>query len=56
MLGGAVAIDAGGARIATNDVSHDHPLPVTRAIQSADGDRAVAAMDTVRSLMERYRV
>jgi hypothetical protein len=44
-----------GKRWARVELQAYEYVPVL-AIQSADGDRAVAAMDTVRSLMDRYRV
>ena len=43
-----------GKRWARLNLEHDEYIPVL-AIQTADRDRAVDAMDTVRSLMERYR-
>lgn len=43
-----------GARWARLDLPDDEYLPVM-AIQSVDKDRAVAAMDQVRILVERYR-
>ncbi|BCQ09411.1 putative protein [Mycobacterium heckeshornense] len=43
-----------GARWARIDLPGDEYIPVM-AIQAVDKERAVAAMDTVRSLLERYR-
>lgn len=43
-----------GARWARIDLPDDEYVPLL-AIQSVDKDRAVAAMDTVRSLLARYR-
>jgi hypothetical protein len=43
-----------GARWARIDLPDDEYVPLM-AIQSVDKDRAVAAMDTVRSLLARYR-
>jgi hypothetical protein len=43
-----------GRRWARVDLAHNEYFPVL-AIQSNDRDRAVAAMDTVRELMARYR-
>jgi Bacterial PH domain len=43
-----------GARWARVDLPDDEYVPVM-AIQAVDKDRAVAAMDTVRSLQARYR-
>lgn len=43
-----------GKRWARVNLDHDEYVPVL-AIQSADRERAVDAMDTVRALMERYR-
>jgi len=43
-----------GARWARIDLADDEYVPLM-AIQSVDKDRAVAAMDTVRSLVARYR-
>jgi Bacterial PH domain len=43
----------GGSRWARIDLPDDEYIPVM-AIQAADKDRAVDAMDTVRSLMARY--
>lgn len=43
-----------GKRWARVDLPFNEYVPVL-AIQSFDGDRAVAAMDTVRELMDRYR-
>lgn len=43
-----------GARWARIDLPGDEYIPVM-AIQAIDKERAVAAMDTVRSLLERYR-
>ena len=43
-----------GARWARIDLPDDEYIPLM-AIQSVDKDRAVAAMDTVRSLVARYR-
>jgi PH (Pleckstrin Homology) domain-containing protein len=43
-----------GARWARIDLPDDEYIPLM-AIQSVDKDRAVAAMDTVRSLVQRYR-
>ena len=43
-----------GARWARIDLPDDEYIPLM-AIQSVDKDRAVAAMDTVRSLLARYR-
>jgi hypothetical protein len=36
------------------DLEHNEYLPVL-AVQSSDGERSVAAMDTIRELMGRYR-
>jgi hypothetical protein len=44
----------GGSRWARLDLPDDEYIPVM-AIQAVDKDRAVAAMDTVRSLLARYR-
>jgi hypothetical protein len=44
----------GGSRWARLDLPDDEYIPVM-AIQAVDKDRAVAAMDTVRSLVARYR-
>jgi Bacterial PH domain len=44
----------GGSRWARIDLPDDEYIPVM-AIQAVDKDRAVDAMDTVRSLMARYR-
>ena len=44
----------GGSRWARVDLPDDEYVPVM-AIQAVDKDRAVAAMDTVRSLLGRYR-
>lgn len=44
----------GGSRWARIDLADDEYIPVM-AIQAVDKDRAVAAMDTVRSLLARYR-
>ncbi|MDT5145741.1 MAG: hypothetical protein QOC58_386 [Mycobacterium sp.] len=44
----------GGSRWARIDLPDDEYIPVM-AIQAVDQDRAVDAMDTVRSLMARYR-
>lgn len=43
-----------GKRWARIDLEHNEYIPVL-AIQSLDQERAVAAMDTVRGLMGRYR-
>ncbi len=43
-----------GARWARVDLPDDEYIPLM-AIQSVDKERAVAAMDTVRSLMAQYR-
>ena len=43
-----------GARWARIDLPDDEYIPVM-AIQAVDKDRAVTAMDTVRSLLARYR-
>lgn len=43
-----------GARWARVDLPHDEYVPVL-AIQAVDKDRAVDAMDTVRTLLARYR-
>ena len=43
-----------GKRWARVDLEHNEYIPVL-AIQSLDQERAVAAMDTVRGLMSRYR-
>ena len=43
-----------GKRWARVDLEHNEYIPVV-AIQSLDQERAVAAMDTVRGLMSRYR-
>lgn len=43
-----------GRRWARIDLPDDEYIPVL-AIQAVDKDRAVAAMDTVRSLLARYR-
>jgi hypothetical protein len=43
-----------GARWARIDLPDDEYVPLM-AIQSVDKDRAVAAMDTVRGLLARYR-
>jgi Bacterial PH domain len=43
-----------GSRMARVDLPDDEYIPVM-AIQSVDKERAVAAMDTVRSLLVRYR-
>ncbi|SOX53497.1 hypothetical protein MAAFP003_2171, partial [Mycobacterium ahvazicum] len=43
-----------GSRWAHIDLPDDEYIPVM-AIQSVDKDRAVAAMDSVRSLLARYR-
>jgi photosystem II stability/assembly factor-like uncharacterized protein len=43
-----------GSRWARIDLPDDEYIPVM-AIQSVDKDRAVAAMDAVRSLLARYR-
>ncbi|MBS4729442.1 PH domain-containing protein [Mycobacterium sp. SM1] len=43
-----------GARWARIDLPGDEYIPVL-AIQAVDKDRAVAAMDTVRALLARYR-
>jgi hypothetical protein len=43
-----------GARWARIDLPDDEYIPLM-AIQAVDKDRAVAAMDTVRTLLERYR-
>ena len=43
-----------GRRWARVDLAFNEYVPVV-AIQTFDGDRAVAAMDTVRDLMARYR-
>jgi hypothetical protein len=43
-----------GARWARIDLPGDEYIPVM-AIQAVDKERAVAAMDTVRSLLERYQ-
>ncbi|BBX73890.1 PH domain-containing protein [Mycobacterium shinjukuense] len=43
-----------GSRWARIDLPEDEYIPVL-AIQAVDKDRAVAAMDTVRSLLARYR-
>ena len=42
------------SRWARIDLPDDEYIPVM-AIQAVDKGRAVAAMDTVRSLLERYR-
>ncbi len=44
----------GGSRWARVDLPDDEYIPVM-AIQAVDKDRAVHAMDTVRSLLARYR-
>ncbi len=44
----------GGSRWARVDLPDDEYIPVM-AIQAVDKDRAVTAMDTVRSLLARYR-
>jgi hypothetical protein len=44
----------GGSRWARLDLPDDEYIPVM-AIQAVDKDRAVAAMDAVRSLLARYR-
>jgi hypothetical protein len=43
-----------GKRWARVDLEHNEYLPVL-AVQSSDGERSVAAMDTIRELMGRYR-
>ena len=43
-----------GRRWARVDLEFDEYVPVV-AIQTFDGERAVAAMDTIRDLMTRYR-
>ena len=43
-----------GKRWARVNLDHDEYIPVL-AIQTADRERAVDAMDTVRALVERYR-
>jgi hypothetical protein len=43
-----------GKRWARVDLEHNEYLPVL-AVQSSDGERSVAAMDTVRDLLGRYR-
>lgn len=43
-----------GARWARIDLADDEYIPVM-AIQAVDKDRAVDAMDTVRTLLKRYR-
>ena len=43
-----------GARWARVDLPDDEYVPLM-AIQSVDKERAVAAMDAVRSLLARYR-
>jgi hypothetical protein len=43
-----------GKRWARVNLEHDEYIPVL-AIQTADRERAVDAMETVRALMERYR-
>ena len=43
-----------GARWARIDLPDDEYIPLM-AIQSVDKERAVAAMDTVRALLKRYR-
>ena len=43
-----------GSRWARIDLPDDEYIPVM-AIQAVDKDRAVDAMDTVRSLLARYR-
>jgi len=43
-----------GKRWARVDLAYNEYVPVL-AIQSFDRERAVAAMDTVRELMDRYR-
>ena len=43
-----------GKRWARVDLEHNEYIPVL-AIQSLDQERAVAAMDTIRGLMSRYR-
>jgi hypothetical protein len=43
-----------GKRWARVDLAYNEYVPAL-AIQSFDGERAVAAMDTVRELMDRYR-
>ncbi len=43
-----------GARWARIDLADDEYIPLM-AIQAADKDRAVDAMDTVRALMKRYQ-
>jgi photosystem II stability/assembly factor-like uncharacterized protein len=43
-----------GSRWARIDLPDDEYVPVM-AIQAVDKDRAVEAMDTVRSLLVRYR-
>ena len=43
-----------GARWARVDIADYEYVPIL-AIQSVDRERAVAAMDTVRALMARYR-
>jgi len=43
-----------GSRWARIDLPHDEYVPVM-AIQAVDKERAVQAMDTVRSLVARYR-
>lgn len=43
-----------GKRWARVDLAYNEYFPVL-AIQSNDGERAVAAMETVRKLMQRYR-
>jgi hypothetical protein len=44
----------GGSRWARVDLPDDEYVPLM-AIQAVEKDRAVAAMDTVRSLLSRYR-
>ncbi|KZS74362.1 hypothetical protein A4G29_23705 [Mycobacterium kansasii] len=44
----------GGSRWARIDLPDDEYIPVM-AIQAVDKERAVAAMDTVRTLLARYR-
>ncbi len=43
-----------GSRWARVDIAHYEYVPVV-AIQAVDGERAVDAMDTLRSLMVKYR-
>lgn len=50
-----VSFPSGGARWARVDLADDEYTPPLMAIQAVDKERAVDAMDRLRTLLERYR-